>query len=132
MASVNNVSNANQTTSSQSATTTQSSMGKDDFLKLLVTQLQYQDPMKPMDDTQFVSQMAQFSSLEQMQNLNNSMMTVQASGMIGSQVKWTDDTGNEQSGVVSAVKITDGKASLVVGNVNVALEKVTSVERAAQ
>ncbi len=57
---------------SQSADGSQA-MGRDAFLKLLITQLQYQDPLKPMDDTQFISQLAQFSSLEQMQQLNGNM-----------------------------------------------------------
>jgi flagellar basal-body rod modification protein FlgD len=49
------------------------SMGKDDFLKLLVTQLQKQDPLSPMDSTAFTAQLAQFSSLEELQNINETL-----------------------------------------------------------
>jgi len=58
------------------ATTKSSALGKDEFLKLLTTQLQYQDPTQPMDNTAMVAQLAQFSSLEQMSDVNTNLTTM--------------------------------------------------------
>lgn len=117
-----------QTNNSQTTKNQKSDLGKDDFLKLLVTQLRYQDPMQPMEDKEFIAQMAQFTSLEQMQNLNTSMASVRASTMFGSKITWKDDNGKEQSGVVTKIIYSaDEKPSLVVGDINVPMDKVTAV-----
>lgn len=56
-------------------------LGKDDFLKLLMLQMQHQDPLEPMDNQQMLSQMAQFSSLEQMSNLNDTFQQASNTGV---------------------------------------------------
>ena len=94
-------------------------MGSDDFLKLLTTELQNQDPMKPMDDTQSVAQLAQFSALSATQELNKSFQNfqsnfgvMQASGLIGKKVTVvsTDGAGNSSniSGTASSIAVQNG------------------------
>ena len=85
-------------------------MGKDEFLKILITQLQNQDPSSPMEDKEFISQMAQFSSLEQVSNLNTEFAKVstqlagtQAVSLLGKNVSLQDVAGNMISGRVEAV-----------------------------
>ncbi|MTI47993.1 flagellar hook capping FlgD N-terminal domain-containing protein [Sporosalibacterium faouarense] len=70
-------SGTNNVNTTQSALSKNSTLDKDAFLKLLVTQLRNQDPLKPMEDKEFIAQMAQFSSLEQMQNMNASLQNSQ-------------------------------------------------------
>lgn len=107
-------------------------LGKDDFLKLLVTQLRYQDPLSPMDDKEFIAQMAQFSALEQMQNLNSTFSSVQALNMVGKYIvasKYSEGSGETQfvEGIVDSVRVISGKAYLDVDNVTVSVNDVTQI-----
>ncbi|MBQ6780000.1 MAG: flagellar hook assembly protein FlgD [Treponema sp.] len=84
-------------------------LGKDDFLKLLITQMSNQDPLSPMENTEFIAQMAQFSSLEQMTNMNQSferlstmMNTTAATNTIGRAVE-IDLGDTTMTGIVEAV-----------------------------
>ncbi len=72
---VNGVTNVTNGQSSTVASSSGTTMGKNDFMNLLIAQMKNQDPMSPMDGTQFAAQLAQFSSLEQLQNLNDNMTT---------------------------------------------------------
>lgn len=133
-----------QATGTQTAAGTQDSaqkpndLGKDDFLKLLITQLRWQDPTQAMDDREFVSQLAQFSTLEQTQNLSKNLETLlgaqifsqqlaQAASLVGKTVTVLDTDGKEVSGKVSSVRVTQGTVSLVVDGKEYALTDLVAV-----
>jgi flagellar basal-body rod modification protein FlgD len=89
-------------------------MGMQDFLKILLTQLTYQDPLKPMDNQQFMAQMAQFTSLQQTQQLNektDALLTTQASlqsvGLLGRTVEIGSSTGPIVGTVTALSLVTD-------------------------
>ncbi len=107
-------------------------LDKDAFLKLLVTQLQYQDPLEPMDNTQFIAQTAQFTALEQMKNLNTTMVNAQAFNVIGKPVyaeTVDSETGALEalSGIVSSVEIRNGVPYVNIGGKNVPYEDIKLV-----
>lgn len=106
-------------------------LGKDDFLKLLITQLQNQDPSNPMDNSEFIAQMATFSTLEQMVNIGTKLDTmiennkqtslVQYSSFVGKEVDWQsiDESGEEAvidqgTGVIESVQFKDNQVSFLL------------------
>jgi len=119
----------NSVTKVSKATTSKDALGKDDFLKILVAQMQNQDPLNPTDSTQSIAQLAQFSSLEQMTNIATAMNTLsqsmtnfsqqssltQGAAMIGKWVSGINTDGvTPMEGTVESVKWLDGDPKLQI------------------
>jgi flagellar basal-body rod modification protein FlgD len=117
-------------------------LGQDAFMKLLVTQLQNQDPTSPTSNEQFITQLAEFSALEEMQGVNENLVALallqqgnalmsqltNSSALIGKSVKYSDPvSGQETLGTVGSVKIQDGEAVLRIDGTDVPLGNVTEV-----
>ncbi|PSL51194.1 flagellar basal-body rod modification protein FlgD [Salsuginibacillus halophilus] len=115
-----------------------SMMGRDDFLKILIAQMQNQDPLDPMDDEQFVAQMATFSQLEQVMNMSESIQSfveanesgafVQHADLIGQQITWEEPVEGAEPGepqvieheseVVSVKRTSDGSIQMLLNDEN--------------
>ena len=101
---------SNENTSSNSGT---DELGKDEFLKLFIAQIQYQDPLNPLDSAEFTAQLAQFSSVEQLYGMNSKLGNIEETmnnqseqrdnlGYIGKTVKADDNTMNVDNGTVQS------------------------------
>ncbi|MFC4775391.1 flagellar hook capping FlgD N-terminal domain-containing protein [Paenibacillus sp. GCM10023252] len=111
-------------------------LGKDDFLKILVTQLRNQDPMEPLKDREFIAQMAEFTSVEQLMNMSEQLTMLRqslgsASSLIGKTVEWNEmnESGaiEPQSGTVDSIVLRDGIQYAKVKDKEVALEYLLSI-----
>lgn len=109
---------------------------KNQFLMLLVNELKNQDPTAPTDEKQTLSQLAQFSSLEEMQNLNQTLslssgfgQVAQSAALIGKTVSTATDSTPGVSGVVTAVSLLGGKTYLHVGDHDVDSSTITSIKQ---
>jgi len=116
---INPIDAATQTATTQPRQ--QGILGKDDFLKLLIGQLQHQDPMSPSDPSEQMGQMTQFSILEQLTNLSQSQQAAasndydqQAVGLIGRTVTYTRRDGSNATGVVEQVTFTSRGPTLTI------------------
>jgi len=106
------------------------------FLNLSITQLKFQDPLNPMEDREFIAQLAQFSSLEQMQQVNLKMDALaigtvigQATGYLGRKVTaQTPEDAEPFTGTVTAIKYVNGLPRLVMGQREIDLGYVLRVE----
>lgn len=108
-----------------------SDMDKDAFLQLLVAQMKYQDPLQPTSNTEYISQYAQFSQVEQMQNMSSSMDLQRASGLVGEEVyiKTTTSSGETKyvRGKVDYVVYENNKAYLSINEELYSLEDLDTV-----
>lgn len=104
-----------------------STLGKDEFLKILMAQLKNQDPLNPMEDKEFIAQMAQFSTLEQTTNMTNMMekfinsqtqsdSILKYSEMIGKQIEWEKSDQSVEEGIVKSIKQSESGILLVLEN----------------
>ena len=112
-------------------------LGKDTFLKLLVAQMKYQNPMAPTDGSQFLAQTAQFSMVERLEELSKSqseLLTTQrsaaATGMIGQSIVAAGKEGADITGIVTGMRITAEGPVLKIGNAEVAYTDVKEVQKA--
>lgn len=107
-------------------------LGKDAFLQLLVAQMKYQDPLNPNTDTEFVAQLAQFSSLEQMQNLSQTSLNSQAFSLVGKEVivKVQNAANGEVTyvqGPVDYVTVKSGQAKLSINGESYPIDDLYTV-----
>lgn len=124
------------TTETSSTAGTNNLADFESFLKLLATELQNQDPSEPVSSTEYVSQMAQMSSLMQLQNIGASVDASQAYSMIGKTATYeaTDSTTGDTvtgSGTVQSVSISGSSVYVTVGGTKVELSSIISVTDAA-
>jgi flagellar basal-body rod modification protein FlgD len=118
---VNNVNSINGNT--QSTTTAKNVLDKNAFLQILMAQLSNQDPMSTQDNSQYIAQMAQFSALEESQNMNTSLekmlvsqRVTEGSMMIGKEVAFSTDNSTYVQELVNGLIIENGKVYLKTGN----------------
>lgn len=125
---------AAQNTSSVSTQST-AQLDRNVFLKLLTTELSNQDPMSPMQDKDFISQLAQFSSLEQSQTLNQNMESfmqsqsiTSAAALVGKNVNALNPTTGEMIyGKVDSIRLNSGQLTLQIGGNDIPLEYITNI-----
>jgi flagellar basal-body rod modification protein FlgD len=115
-----------------------SKLGKDDFLRILTTQLANQDPSSPLQDKDFIAQMATFSSLEQLTNLNStfskftSLQMGQHASVIGKEISWVSNDSVKMNGIVKGISIQEGSYFYIVGNEKVPVEMVNEIKEVSE
>ena len=108
-----------------------SDLNKDTFLKLLITQMQNQDPLNPMEDREFIAQMAQFTSLEQMQNLNQNLNTTQQ-GIMDHITQMNNNMVKSQTTIAKSLNDISILMKLMAEKTGIVIPEPEAVEEAQQ
>jgi flagellar basal-body rod modification protein FlgD len=126
--------------SADNAEGTSSTLSESDFLQLLTTQLQNQDPLQPMSDTDFIAQMATFSQLSAENTLNTNFSSYSSAQALDNAQNYIGDTVSVSgaaegdaatSGIVTGVTVSNGVPELTIGGVNYALSDITGIQPAS-
>jgi flagellar basal-body rod modification protein FlgD len=103
-------------------------LGINDFMKLLATQFQEQDPLKPMDDTAFIAQTAQFTALQQATTLTQQVSQMAANTYIGRQVSVNNQDGKVVTGTVSAIDTSGTAPQLIIGGAEYPISSLLGIQ----
>lgn len=135
---VNGTGGATGVGAGRAAGTASSRVTRDQFMQLLLAQVRNQNPLEPLKEGEFMGQLAQFSMLEGMENMNatfSSMLMLQqltqSTNLIGRTVAFDTGTGQLRRGLVESVAVDEGRVFLQIGGLHVPLELVRSVEQGA-
>jgi flagellar basal-body rod modification protein FlgD len=125
--SIGSGNSATGTTSADTVPNPNQTLTQNDFLQLLVSQMENQDPLNPQSDTDMAAQMAQFTSLTNSSAMSGSLSMMQANSLVGSTVSLQIDSNTTSSGVVQGVIVQNGAPQIVVNGSDYSLSQVTSV-----
>lgn len=128
MSTISAVNNTSELYTGANVSGANSKLDQTDFLKLLVSQIQYQDPLNPKSNTDMAAQMAQFTSLQQATDTSSSLAMIQANSLIGSSVSVQVDSKNSITGIVSGVTVVNGQPQIMVDGKRYQVSQVTSVQ----
>ena len=133
---VNTIASTAATTASKSsAVSSYTSLSRQDFMNIMISEMSHQDPMNPVENQDFLNQLAQLESLQAMAELTQGIEALlrlqhigSASALIGRQVAGSDSSGNPVSGTVEKVVMRSGQAAIVVDGTELPLERITEVQ----
>ncbi|AZO95885.1 flagellar hook capping FlgD N-terminal domain-containing protein [Halocella sp. SP3-1] len=131
VSSVSSISSSSTSTSETDSSDDSNTLGQEAFLELLVIELQHQDPLNPMDGTEYVTQLAQFSTVEQLTTMNDNMSSFlqyqglyNGSSLIGKTVEINDA---EVTGEVNKIAVEDGETYIYIDGEQYSVDDITMV-----